>query len=61
MEKVIYADTTSLWRLHIAISKQQHAFLSQRSTCICLIDTINDWTLAITGKKFVVIAYISYS
>jgi hypothetical protein len=44
----------SFLRMHYAISKQQHAFLLRRSTCTNLIETINDWTLAIKSKKSVV-------
>ena len=61
MERVIYADIVAYLRLHNAISKQQHAFLSRRSTCTNLIETINDWTLAIKNKKTVAVAYIDYS
>jgi ribonuclease P/MRP protein subunit RPP40 len=61
MERVIYADIVAYLRQHNAISKQQHAFLSRRSTCTNLIETINDWTLAIKNKKTVAVAYIDYS
>jgi hypothetical protein len=35
--------------------------LSRRSTCTNLIETINDWTLAIKSKKSVVVAYTDYT
>jgi hypothetical protein len=55
MERVISSDMLAFLRMHNAISKQQHAFLSRRSTCTNLIETINDWTLAIKSKKSVVV------
>jgi hypothetical protein len=63
MERAIYADIVEYLRLHNAISKQQHAFLSRRSTCTNFIETINDWTLAIAikNRKTVAVAYIDYS
>jgi hypothetical protein len=61
MERVISSDMLAFLRMHNAISKQQHAFLSRRSTCTNLIETINDWTLAIKSKKSVVVAYIDYT
>lgn len=60
MERVIVRDLLSYLRKHNAISKQQHGFLSKRSTSSNLLNTINDWTLAIRDRKFVTVAYIDF-
>jgi hypothetical protein len=36
-------------------------FLSGQSTCANLLETLNDWTLAIKDKKSIIVAYIDYS
>ena len=61
MERVISTDTLHYLRVHNVISKHQHGFLSGRSTCTNLLETLNDWTLAIKNKQSVVVAYIDYS
>jgi len=45
MELVIAHDMLIYLRHHNVISKQQHGFLSGRSTTNNLLDTLNDWTL----------------
>jgi hypothetical protein len=61
MESVISSDILAFSRVHNAVSKQQDAFISRRSTCTNLIETINDWALAIKDKKSIIAAYIDYS
>ena len=48
-------------RLHGAISKYQHDFLSGKSTTSNLLESLNEWTLAIDNKCGVNIAYIDYA
>ena len=48
-------------RQHNAITEQQHGFLSGRSTTTNLLESINDWTIAIKNKQSVIVAYIDYS
>ena len=43
------------------LSSAQHGFVNCRSTCTNLLESVNDWTLAIHSKKSVTIAYIDFT
>ena len=43
------------------ITRQQHGFLARRSTTSNILDSLNDWTLAINNKNSVTVAYVDYS
>jgi len=60
MERIIVVDVLSYCRKHNLISKQQHGFLSKRSTVSNLLDCINDWTIALMNHDSVVTAYIDF-
>ena len=61
MERVIVVDVLYYLRSHKLISPQQHGFLARRSTVSNLLESINDWTVAINNKNSVMIAYIDYA
>ena len=61
MERVIVSQLTECLRKHRIISKQQHGFFSRRSTVTNLLETLNDWTLAIQGNNRISAVYIDYS
>jgi Reverse transcriptase (RNA-dependent DNA polymerase)/Endonuclease-reverse transcriptase len=61
MERIVSIDMLHYLRANNIITKHQHGFLSRRSTCTNLLETLNDWTLAIRDKRSVVVAYIDYS
>lgn len=61
MEKLIVDDLSSYLRTNKLISKSQHGFLSKRCTTTNLLDTLNDWTIAINNKKTVDSIYIDFS
>jgi ribonuclease P/MRP protein subunit RPP40 len=61
MERIIVSDMLHYLRLHSVIDRRQHGFLSRRSTSTNLLDSLNDWTLAIKNKKSVLVAYIDYA
>jgi len=63
MERVIVTEMLRYLRSNGIISKQQHGFLSMKSTTTNLIETINDWSTAIydNDKKSVAVAYINYT
>ena len=48
-------------RKHGVINAHQHGFLSGRSTTTNLLESVNDWTLAINDRKSVGAAYIDYT
>jgi hypothetical protein len=45
---------------HGAITKHQHGFLSKKCTTTNLLESLNDWTLAIDNKHGVNVAYLDY-
>ena len=61
MERVISSQMLSYLRLHGVISKQQHGFLSGRSTSSNLLEALNDWTLAVNDRKSIGAAYIDFA
>ena len=61
MERVVVSDILSYLRHHGIISKQQHGFLSGRSTTSNLQETFNDWTLTLTHKNSIPVANIDFA
>jgi len=61
MERVIVSEVSDYLRQKGLINKHQHGFLSRRSTTTNLMETFNDWTLAIDDKASIISAYIDYS
>jgi hypothetical protein len=61
MERVVSADMLHYLRQNNIISNHQHGFLSGRSTSTNLLETLNDWTLAIKNRQSIIVAYIDYS
>jgi len=61
MKRVIVCDMLTYLRRHHIISKQQHGFLSGRSTTSNLFKTFNDWALALNSKNSVAVAYIDFT
>jgi len=47
--------------MHNLLSRAQHGFVKQRSTCTNLLESVNDWTILVQNKKAVTIAYIDFS
>jgi ribonuclease P/MRP protein subunit RPP40 len=52
--------TSYLYGQHL-ITKQQHGFLNKRSKTTNLLESVNDWSLAINNHKNVTVAYIDYA
>ena len=61
MERIIAAQVLDYLRVNSLISKQQHGFLSRHSTITNLLQSVNDWTLALNNRQNVAIAYIDYA
>jgi hypothetical protein len=51
MERVIVQQTLAYLRRVGVINRQQHGFLTGRSTTTNLLETLNDWTIALQDKK----------
>jgi len=60
MERVIANEVSGYFLQHGLISKQQYGFLTGRSTVTNLVETLNDWTLAVNTTQCVTVAYIDY-
>jgi len=43
------------------LTAAQHGFVRSRSTCINLLESVNDWTLVIQNRSAVKIAYIDFT
>ena len=61
MEHVIVHEILIYLRCHNVISKQQHGFLSGRSTTSNLLEMLSDWTLALNNGKSVCVANIDFA
>jgi len=61
MERIIASELLVYLRKHNVISRQQHGFLSRRSTVSNLLETVNDWTIALKSRHMVTAVYIDYS
>ena len=61
MESVIKDAMLAYLLEHGLINKQQHGFISKRSTCSQLLECINDWSVSLSHKQSIDIAYIDFS
>ena len=53
MERVVATRLLDYLRMHKLISKDQHGFLSRRSTVSNLLESVSDWTLALNNSQSV--------
>jgi len=61
MEGIIKDCILDFSRRNGLISRQQHGFLSRRSTCTQLLECMNDWSLALNCKRSTDVCYIDFS
>jgi len=61
MERIIVQRMLIYMKASNIITRQQHGFLARRSTTSNLLDSLNDWTLAINNKQSITVAYVDYS
>jgi len=61
MERIISAQVLNYLRENNLISKQQHGFLSRCSTETNLLESVNDWSIALNNILGVLIAYIDFA
>ena len=60
LESMITSQVLQFLHDHHLITKHQHGFISRHSTSSNLLECINDWTISISNKKSVTVAYIDY-
>ena len=61
MERIISVQVLDYLRDNKLISKQQHGFLTRRSTVTNLLESVNDWSVTLNDKLGVVVACIDYA
>jgi len=61
MERVIVKYLSDYLYEHKLISRQQHGFIRRKSTSTNLLETLNDWTLAIDNGDSITAAYIDFA
>jgi hypothetical protein len=61
MDCSIVTDILAHLCVHNVIERRQLDFLSGHSTSMNLLESLNNWTLAIKDGKSVLVAYIDYS
>ena len=61
METIIHEQLMAYLIANNLISKHQHGFLTGRSTCTNLLDSLQDWVLALKDRSNMDVAYIDFS
>lgn len=61
MERIIADSVLFFLKTHNLVSKDQYGFLSSRSTCTQLLDTLNAWTKAASNKNRIDAVYIDFA
>ena len=61
MERVVVKYVSDYLYEHKLINRQQHGFITRRSTSSNLLETLNDWTLGIDNGDCITVAYIDFA
>jgi len=61
MERVISVQMISFLLQNNVINTAQHGFLRGLSTTSNLLETFNDWTVAIQGQNSITVVYIDFA
>ena len=61
MERVITAELSDYLLSRGIINRHQHGFIAKHSTTTNLLDSLNDWTLAVENKLTETIAYVDFA
>jgi Reverse transcriptase (RNA-dependent DNA polymerase) len=61
MERIIVQRMLIYLKTNNIIARQQQGFSARRSTTSNILNSRNDWTLAINNKNFVTVACVDYS
>ena len=60
-EGVIKLDLANYLAMNGLITSDQHGFMSKRSTCTNLLETLNHWTLTLRDGHYTRVAYIDFA
>ena len=60
MERVISKNILEHLSTNQLLSSDQHGFVSKRSTCTNVLESLNDWSLTIQDGHSVTVAYIDF-
>jgi hypothetical protein len=60
MERVINNELMDYLINHKLITSQQHGFLKKKSTCSNLLESVNDWSIALNNRLTTDIVYIDF-
>ena len=60
MERIINVQLINYLLSNSLITKHQHGFLLKHSTCSNLLETVNDWTLALDNRLNTDVIYIDF-
>ena len=61
MESLIVNDLSDFLLGNNLISRQQHGFIKKRSTTSNLLESLNDWTISLSRRTNVIVAYIDFA
>ena len=61
MESIINDQLVDYLFTNDLITKHQHGFIKRRSTCTQLLESFQDWTLALNDKKCLDVLYLDFS
>ena len=60
LETIIADELTDFLLTHKLITKSQHGFLKRHSTTTNLLESLNSWTVSLSNRKSVTIAYVDF-
>jgi len=60
MESIIKDSVIKYLLVNRLITKQQHGFLAKHSTCSQLLESVNDWSIALNVRNSVDVVYIDF-
>ena len=60
MERVVVLDMLRYCKEQGLISKQQHGFLTRKSTVTNMLSCMNDWACALMNRSSIAVAYVNF-
>jgi len=61
LERIIHDKMLYYLSAHQLISQHQHGFLARHSTCTQLLETVNDWSIALLNRHVVDVVYFDFA